>query len=84
MREARVDKGEPGGIVMSLDRIALILIVIGGIVYAGVILVGMIAFFPFGLIGLVVFGVLAFIFIQVVRQRLANAEDDYYERNVDK
>lgn len=69
---------------MSLDRIALILIVIGGVVYAGVILVGMIAFFPFGLIGLVVFGVLAFIFIQVVRQRLANAEDDYYERNVDK
>lgn len=69
---------------MSLDRIALILIVAGGVVYAGIILVGMIAFLPFGLIGLVVFGVLAFIFIQVVRQRLANAEDDYYERNVDK
>lgn len=69
---------------MSLDRIALILIVVGGVVYAGIILVGMIALFPFGIIGLVVFGVLAFIFIQVVRQRLANAEDDYYERNVDK
>lgn len=69
---------------MSLDKLALALIVVGGTVYLGVILLGMIALFPWGLVGLVVIGVVGFIFIQVLRQRLNNAEDDYYERTIDK
>ncbi|MCB1510934.1 MAG: hypothetical protein KDJ36_08515 [Hyphomicrobiaceae bacterium] len=69
---------------MKLDRIALILIVAGGAVYCGILVLGMIALFPFGLIGLGIFAIFAAIFFTVVRQRLSNAEDDYYERNVDK
>lgn len=69
---------------MSLDKLALALIVAGGAVYFVIILLGMIALFPWGLIGLAVIGVVGFIFIQVLRQRLNSAEDNYYERNVDK
>jgi hypothetical protein len=69
---------------MSLDKLALALIIVGGAVYLVVILLGMIALFPWGLVGLAVIGVVGFIFIQVLRQRLNSAEDDYYERNVDK
>lgn len=69
---------------MTLDRIALILIVAGAVIYAGVLVLGMIALFPFGLIGLGIFAILGALFFTVVRQRLTNAEDDYYERNVDK
>lgn len=69
---------------MTLDRIALILIVAGAVIYAGILVLGMIALFPFGLIGLGIFAILGALFFMVVRQRLTNAEDDYYERNVDK
>jgi hypothetical protein len=44
----------------------------------------MIALFPWGLVGLAVIGIVGFVFIQVLRQRLNSAEDDYYERTIDK
>lgn len=47
-------------------------------------LVGMIAAFPLGLIGLVVIVAVGLLFIKVLRERLANKEDDYYANNVDR
>ena len=47
-------------------------------------LVGMIAAFPVGLIGLVVIVAVGLLFIKVLRERLANKEDDYYANNVDR
>ena len=47
-------------------------------------IVGMIAAFPFGIIGFVAILGLGFLFAKVVRDRLSNKEDDYYSKNVDK
>ena len=47
-------------------------------------IVGMVAAFPFGLVGLVVIIAFGLLFIKVLKDRAANAEDDYYADNVDK
>ncbi len=67
---------------MALDTLALWIIV--GIVAAYVIamMVGLFAIFPYGLIGLAVLAVVLYFVVRVVRDRLTNAEDDYYEKNI--
>ena len=45
-------------------------------------LVGMIAAFPVGVIGLVAIGGFGFLFAKVVKDRLANKEDDYYSKHI--
>lgn len=71
---------------MKLETIALIgICAIGGVlavIYGGLIIYGAIATFPFGLPGLVVIGLFVFVAIGVLRQRLNNTEDDYYEKNI--
>ena len=47
-------------------------------------LVGVIAAFPFGLILLGVIVGVGVLLIKVVKERLANKEDDYYSDNVEK
>ena len=46
--------------------------------------VGMIAVFPFGILGLVFIAALGILMIKVVKERLQNKEDDYYNKEVDK
>lgn len=69
---------------MSLSKIALILVCCLAGAWALGVLVGMVAAFPFGLPVLAVFGVVGYLLYRVVRERLDNAEDDYYEKTVDK
>ncbi len=45
---------------------------------------GMIALFPFGLLGLVALVAFGLLFIKVLRERLKSREDDHYDRNVDQ
>ena len=66
---------------MKLDTMALSVIVLGAGAWALLILVGMLALFP---VGLAFYGVAGFFLYRVVRERLANREDDYYDRNVDR
>jgi uncharacterized protein (DUF2062 family) len=47
-------------------------------------LAGMIAAFPFGLIGLLVVLAVGLLFVKVLRERRANREDDHYDRTVEK
>lgn len=72
---------------MALDKIALIgIIIVGGtaaIGYGVLLIVGVIATFPFGLPALLVAGLFIYICWRVLQQRLNNKEDDYYEKNVD-
>lgn len=67
---------------MDLSKLALVGVIIAGALYAAAILFGLLAAWPFGLIGLVVFGFVAVLFFGVLRDRLNNEEDDYYEKNV--
>ncbi|PID77989.1 MAG: hypothetical protein CSB21_02540 [Deltaproteobacteria bacterium] len=47
------------------------------------ILYGVISAFPFGLIGIFAIIGLGLLFVKVIRDRIANDEDDYYSKNVD-
>ena len=46
--------------------------------------IGMIATFPYGLLGLVFVAAVGILMIKVLKERLRNKEDDYYNREVDK
>lgn len=69
---------------MPLDRLVLILVVAAAALYLLAVLIGLIALLPWGLIGIGVLAITGYVLWRVIRDRLANAEDDYYERNVEK
>ena len=68
---------------MALEHIVLGLVVLGGILYAAVIFLGVMAMWPWGLPVLVVLLITAGIFLWIVVERLGNAEDDRYDNKVD-
>lgn len=67
---------------MTLDNIILFIVAGIACVYVTFMFVGMIAIFPYGIPGLIVLSVMLYIFVRVVRERLGNKEDDYYEKNI--
>jgi hypothetical protein len=67
---------------MPLDKLALVLIVAGGVLWAAVMFAGAIATLPFGLPILLGLLVAAYFCYRVVKDRVTSAEDDYYEKNV--
>lgn len=46
--------------------------------------VGMVAAFPIGLLGLLALVAVGLLFLKVLGDRLDNEEDDYYSKNVDE
>ena len=69
---------------MKLDTIMLVLVCAGAAIWALGMVAGMIAAFPFGIPALVIVAIVGYVLYRVIRDRLENAEDDYYEKNVDK
>jgi F0F1-type ATP synthase assembly protein I len=67
-----------------MERIGYILLSIIAIAWILGIIAGMVAAFPFGLIGLIVLVGIGLLFAKVVKDRMNNTEDDYYSKNVDK
>lgn len=67
-----------------MEMIGYILLIIVAACWLIGMMVGMIATFPVGLIGLLAILGFGFLFAQVVKDRLANKEDDHYSQNVDK
>ncbi len=59
-------------------------LVAGIVVWLFVALTGMIALFPWGLIGLIPLTGMAILVFVVIRDRLRNKDDDYYSKNVDQ
>jgi mannose/fructose/N-acetylgalactosamine-specific phosphotransferase system component IIC len=70
--------------VDSLEKIAYTLLGFVCVVYLGVMLVGLIAAWPWGIVGLIAIAAIGLLLIKVVSERLANDEDTYYSKNVDK
>lgn len=54
------------------------------VVWILVVIIGSIAAFPVGLVGLIMIIGFGMLFIKVVQERLNNREDDYYQKNVKK
>lgn len=69
---------------MKLEIIALVL----AVAFAGLWLIafvtGVLAAIPFGIFGLVPVAILLALLVEVIRQRLANKEDDYYDKHVER
>lgn len=69
---------------MRLDAIALIIVVIFALLWLAVFVTGVLAAVPFGVLGLVPLAIILGLLVVVIYQRLNNAEDDYYDKNVDQ
>lgn len=69
---------------MPLDKLALICVVILAAIWCVALLTSAVAVLPYGLIILAVLCVGGYFVYRVIRDRLENKEDDYYEKNVDK
>ncbi len=67
---------------MDLGNLALAGVIVAAIAYVGAMVFGMIAVWPYGLLGLVVLGFVAVLFFGVLSERMNNEEDDYYEKNI--
>ena len=69
---------------MPLDKLALIAVIAAAVLWSSVMLLGMMAAWPFGLPALICFLIAGYFLYRVIRDRLSNAEDDYYENHVDQ
>jgi hypothetical protein len=67
-----------------MEKIGYILLSIVAVCWVVAMLFGMIAAFPFGIIGLVAIAGVGFLFAKVIKDRLTNKEDEHYTKNVDK
>ena len=69
---------------MKLETIALALVVIYAVLWVGAAVTGLMAAVPFGFLGLIPLAIFLALLVEVIRQRRANKEDDYYSKNVDQ
>lgn len=69
---------------MKLENLALIAVCVLAIIWCSVIAAGIVATLPYGLPALGVLLIAGYLIYRVVRDRLANEEDDYYEKNVNQ
>ena len=67
-----------------LERLGYLLLVIVLIAWIYLLIVGLIQAFPEGIIGFVAIAGLGLLFVKVLKDRLKNKEDDYYDKNVKK
>ena len=67
-----------------MENIGYILLAIVAVCWLVAMVAGMIAAFPFGIIGLVAIVGFGFLFAKVLKDRLANREDDHYSKTVKK
>ena len=67
-----------------MEKIGYIFLSIAAICWIVAIIIGAIAAFPVGLIGLVAIIGIGFLFAKVVKDRLENKEDDHYSKTIDK
>lgn len=65
-----------------MERIGYILLALVAAAWFVAVVVGMIAAFPFGLLGLIAIAGIGLLLIRVLRDRLSSKEDDYYSKNV--
>ena len=67
-----------------MEYLGYVLLGIVGVVWLVVILYGIVAAFPYGIIGFVALAGIGLLLAKVVKDRLENKEDDYYSNNVEK
>ena len=68
----------------SLEKIAYTLLGFVCVVYLVVMFIGLIAAWPWGIVGFIAIAGIGLLLIKVISERLANDEDTYYSMNVEK
>lgn len=68
----------------GFEKVGYLCLGIVALCYVGVLLVGLVAAFPLGLIGLVAIVGLGALIIKVLKERRLNVEDDHYSKEVEK
>ena len=67
-----------------MEKIGYILLAIVAVIWIVAMIYGMISSFPVGIIGLIAIVGIGFLLAKVIKDRVANKEDDHYSKNVDK
>ncbi len=67
-----------------MEKLAYAILLVLAAAWIVAMVVGSIAAFPAGVIGLAALAAIGLLFVKVVRDRIANREDDYYTKKVDK
>jgi len=65
-----------------MEKIGYILLGIAAIFWIIAVIIGVIAAFPIGLVGLIAIIGIGFLFAKVIKDRLENKEDDHYSENI--
>jgi len=68
----------------NYEKIAYVCLGAVAVLYLSAMVVGMIAAFPFGLIGLIALLGVGVLFVKVLKERFRNKDDDYYSKTVDR
>ena len=69
---------------MNLETLGYLLLGLVAAVWLVAMVAGLVAAFPYGLIGLVLFAGFGLLLLKVLRERLRNRDDDYYADKVEK
>jgi hypothetical protein len=67
-----------------MEYIGYVFLVIVALIWIIALFIGLIAAFPYGIIGLIAIIGLGFLFAKVIKDRLENKEDDHYSDNVEQ
>ena len=67
-----------------MEKMGYFLLGIVVIIFCIAILVGLIAAFPWGVLGLIAILGIGLLFIKVLTDHQASKEDDYYEKNIEQ
>ncbi|HTK99721.1 MAG TPA: hypothetical protein VL379_16920 [Pseudomonadales bacterium] len=68
----------------GLEKIAYTLLGFVSLLYVVVMVAGLVAAFPWGIVGLIAMVGIGLLLIKVIRERIRNSEDNYYSKNVDQ
>ena len=69
---------------MQLDKLALICITVPVAIWIIAIVASALTMFPYGLLILIVLLIIGYFFYRVIKERIQNKEDDYYEKNIEQ
>ena len=69
---------------MNMEYIGYVFLAIVVLIWIIALFIGMIAAFPYGLIGLLAIIGIGFLLAKVIKDRLENKEDDHYSDNVEQ
>jgi hypothetical protein len=68
----------------GLEKIAYALLGFVSLLYLAVMVAGLVAAFPWGIVGLIAIVGIGLLLIKVIRERIRNSEDNYYSKNIDQ